>query len=163
MNEDEIYLKTKFWFKKKSFQIIAGQPPNGTDSVPVIEIKDVNNLSKGSKGSYKPDLVAVSDLYLVIIECKPDYNSDDEKKLLIIKNDIERKKMLYEELRQRNLFYMNGKKLKFADFSFFQKNLRFCMSNSSKRRMNNISNLYIDDDFDKSSLMKPYNEEDNIN
>ena len=53
MNEDQIYLSTKSWFRKNGYLVLAGQPPSGSDSIPVVEIKDFSNLYKGSKGSYK--------------------------------------------------------------------------------------------------------------
>ena len=41
MNEDQIYLSTKSWFRKNGYLVLAGQPPSGSDSIPVVEIKDL--------------------------------------------------------------------------------------------------------------------------
>jgi len=45
MREDLIYILTKKFFLKKNFTLIAGQPPSGSDNLPVIEIK-TNNKDK---------------------------------------------------------------------------------------------------------------------
>ena len=81
MREDEIYFYTKELLKLKNFKIIAGQPPNGSDNIPSIEIKESNHFDKGSKGSFKPDLVAIDRNNFLIIECKPKYDFNDKKKL----------------------------------------------------------------------------------
>ena len=46
MREDEIYVATKNWFQKKGFIALAGQPPNGCDNIPVIEIKNPDQRAK---------------------------------------------------------------------------------------------------------------------
>lgn len=39
MSEDEIYVYTKEWLIDKGYKILGGQPPNGSDDFPVVEIK----------------------------------------------------------------------------------------------------------------------------
>ena len=96
MNEDQIYLSTKSWFRKNGYLVLAGQPPSGSDSIPVVEIKDFSNLYKGSKGSYKPDLIAKKNDSIVIIECKPKFDLGDKNKLLnIINEDKKKRKIIY--------------------------------------------------------------------
>ena len=70
MREDEVYIYTKEWLKFNNFKIIAGQPPKGSDNIPVVEIKSLNNLDKGSKDSFKPDLIAVNSINLFLNKLK---------------------------------------------------------------------------------------------
>ena len=102
MNETEIYIATKTVLKRMGLKLIGGQPPNGTDSFPVLEIADPSVLSKGSKGSFKPDLVAfcAKRQKVIIIECKPEFSSSDVEKLLKTV-DKNRLGLFSQELRQR--------------------------------------------------------------
>ena len=127
MNEDQIYISTKLWFKKNNYIIIGGQPPSGSDTIPVVEIKDKSNQDKGSKGSYKPDLIVKKDNSIVILECKPKFDIGDKKKLLDISDNDQRKKELFIELTQRKLINKD-KIIEEIDYSDFLKNIRYCMS-----------------------------------
>lgn len=104
MSETRVYLLTKRYLRGAGWEIVGGQPPNGTDSFPVIEISSPSVTEKGSKGSFKPDLIAVrrSDWVMTIIECKPAYSQPDVQKLAeAILPD--RLKLLYRELNQRGI------------------------------------------------------------
>ena len=103
MTEEEIYLGTKNYLIKNQFLVIAGQPPRGVDHLPVIEIKD-NNSNKGSKFSYKPDLIAFKNDKTIIIECKPLFDYGDYTKLKSILANPTRIQNLYNELKQYHLF-----------------------------------------------------------
>ena len=83
LTEEEVYNGAKIWLKKNAFFILAGQPARGVDHLPVIEIKNSTG-DKGSKFSYKPDLVAYKNNIFYIIECKPEYDAEDNMKI----NDI---------------------------------------------------------------------------
>ena len=54
MNEEEVYIGTKNWFNKNGFIPIAGQPPNGSDSIPKIEIKNSFHKEKEVKDHSLP-------------------------------------------------------------------------------------------------------------
>ena len=103
MREDEIYILTKSFLMKSGWKIIGGQPPKGTDKYPVIEIKSAANSDKGSLGSFKPDLVATKDSWLLLCECKPGLDLNDVYKLREILLSPSRIAQLYAELKQRNL------------------------------------------------------------
>lgn len=109
MNETEVYIATKTVLKQFGLRLIGGQPPNGTDSFPVIEIADPTILSKGSKGSFKPDLVAFCSKRqkIVIVECKPEFSLNDVEKLLLA-SDNKRLGLLSQELRQRGFEKKHG-------------------------------------------------------
>ena len=47
MDEDIVYILSKKWFLEKNFIILGGQPPKGSDNIPVIEIKDSFVKEKG--------------------------------------------------------------------------------------------------------------------
>ena len=155
MNEDQIYLSTKSWFRKNGYLVLAGQPPSGSDSIPVVEIKDFSNLYKGSKGSYKPDLIVKKNDSIVIIECKPKFDLGDKKKLLNIINEDKRKEKLYVELNQRKLINKNLQELNYNNFLI---NIRYCMSFSGNYELlDKISILNILDENDNSKLIQSKN------
>ena len=108
MREDEVYRASKKWFVDQEFQLLAGQPPRGTDRLPVVEIKAPNGKGKGSLGSFKPDLIVANSNVVLIVECKPRYDKGDVEKLLSIRDDLRRLDALVSELRQRRLFERRG-------------------------------------------------------
>ena len=75
LSEEEVYNGAKRILTKNNYVLLAGQPPRGVDHLPVVEIKSGTNKEKGSKDSFKPDLVAYKDNILLIIECKPNFNT----------------------------------------------------------------------------------------
>jgi|LakMenE18May11ns_1017448.scaffolds.fasta_scaffold9929295_3 hypothetical protein len=158
MKEDEIYIATKNWFKKKNFFSLAGQPPNGCDSIPSIEIKDFYNFDKGSKGSYKPDLVFANKNYLILVECKPLDNINDEIKLNEIDSSENRKKLLYKEILNRRLFERKNLEESFLDFDTIKKKLRYCLAHSGKpRRMEKVFSLVVSSLHGEGNIIQPTN------
>ena len=144
MREDEVYVATKNWFKKNGFIALAGQPPNGCDNIPTIEIKDLANTSKGSKGSFKPDLVFANNNYLILVECKPLDDSDDENKLLEVDSNRDRQKLLFEELSQRGIFERRALNKSFPDLATIGEKLRYCLAhNGAPRVMDKVFSLKV--------------------
>ena len=88
MREDEVYVRTKFWFTNNGFSPLAGQPPSGCDHLPTIEIKSAANIIKGSKDSFKPDLIFANSSFLILVECKPLDDREDELKLLEVQHQV---------------------------------------------------------------------------
>jgi hypothetical protein len=144
MKEDEVYVETKIWFKKNGFLPLAGQPPNGCDNIPTIEIKEIKNRDKGSKGSFKPDLVFGNAKYIVVVECKPDDDRDDELKLLEVISSKDRQQLLFNEILQRGIFKRKKIEEHFPSFSIFRSKLRLCLAHSGKPRdMEKVSTLSL--------------------
>jgi hypothetical protein len=81
LSETEIYLKLKAFLKNIGWQILGGQPPGGTNVIPLIELKDIAHKDKGSKGSKKIDLIAYKRPYFLLIELKPALDQSDIEKL----------------------------------------------------------------------------------
>jgi hypothetical protein len=102
-SEMQIYQKVKQFMSTGGWHIIGGQPPSGTDHHPVIEIKDPDNLHKGSKGSLKPDLIALFENFLYVVELKPSWNATDREKLLGFLDNQRRIDAFYSELSARNI------------------------------------------------------------
>ena len=103
LNETEVFILVRSFLLANEWQVIGGQPPSGTDHLPVIEIRDPMHKGKGSKGSYKPDLIAWHESKLAIIELKPSFNQPDREKVNEVLNSPERTKSLWESLIQRNI------------------------------------------------------------
>ncbi len=130
MKEDEVYVATKNWFSLNGFRPIAGQPPNGCDNIPVIEIKSPINQDKGSKGSYKPDLVFASDRNILIVECKPAFSKADQEKLESIIGDEALQRSLADEMMGRKLLVKTGFGTCFSCEAEIIKSLRYCLTYS---------------------------------
>lgn len=108
MEESEVYEATKALLRHRGWRIIAGQPPQGSDSVPCIEIKSPQTEEKGSRGSLKPDLVATKAGILLLIECKPSHCEADAKKLREVLENEKRVELLHFELSQRKMVLRFG-------------------------------------------------------
>ena len=104
LSEEEVYLGAKKILLENEFIILGSQPPRGIDHYPVIEIKYNLTGTKGSKHSYKPDIVAYKDGYFYIVECKPKYSKDDFDKIHDVFTSAFRIGSLFLELSQRSLF-----------------------------------------------------------
>lgn len=103
MREADVYICTKDALRARGWVIVAGQPPGGTDHLPVVEIKDPLNLLKGSGGAFKPDLVAWYRPWLLIGECKLAPDASDVRKLRAVLADPARKVAFAAELRGRSI------------------------------------------------------------
>ena len=110
--ETKLYIALKRHLRAREWLLIGGQPPNGTDHLPVLEIKDVNMVSKGSRDSFKPDLVAYKPGKIVIFEIKPKFSASDFEKLQNIENDFSRQASFWEELESRRISDDKGVLLK---------------------------------------------------
>lgn len=109
--ETKLYIALKSYLKINGWHLIAGQPPSGTDHLPVLEIKSQVGDVKGSRDSYKPDLVAVSTNTLLIVEIKPSYSANDDAKLIRTLTEGNRIESLWFEIANRNLKDADGNKI----------------------------------------------------
>jgi hypothetical protein len=104
LTETEIYLCLKVWLREHAWRIIGGEPAGGTNDIPIIEIKNVEYESKGSKGSRKIDLVAFRDGYFLLIEVKATYAYSDIKKLNEIVAERKWRIAFLNALREKRVF-----------------------------------------------------------
>jgi hypothetical protein len=98
-NESFVYVKTKKILASLGWKIIAGEPAGGSDHLPRIEIRDPSMTNKGSKGSYKIDIIATKNNKILLTEVKINFNISDVNKLNEICN--QRKEHLKSALRER--------------------------------------------------------------
>jgi hypothetical protein len=90
LREDVIHYHVRRGLKALGWTLLAGQYPNGSDDeLPCLAVVDTRVARDQSPDSRRhasnklvPDLVAVRDTDLLVIEMKPSYNSDDEQKLV---------------------------------------------------------------------------------
>lgn len=99
LNESFVYVETKKLLTKLGWTLIAGEPSGGSDHLPRIEIRDPGMNEKGSRGSYKVDLISTKNKNLLLTEVKVNFNISDIEKLNIICN--ERRKHLKNALQER--------------------------------------------------------------
>lgn len=114
--EDEVYIGCKELLRVDGWQVLAGQPPNGCDHLPVVEIKAPWRTQKGSLAAYKPDLLAAREGIFLIIECKPRLDTGDVAKLREILAEPGRVESLYSEIRQRRLLERRQLTASFSEF-----------------------------------------------
>ncbi len=156
MREDKVYVLTKRWFIRKGFIALAGQPPNGCDNIPTIEIKHHSNLDKGSKGSYKPDLVVANQESFILVECKPKDDPSDEDKLLSVLRDSNRLRLLFSEINQRHLLERRGLIKSYKDFNVFEGKLRLCLAHGGLiRQMDKVAVLSFELEGSAGVFMQP--------
>ena len=103
-----MYVGTKKFLQHLGWAVIAGQPPRGSDHLPVVEIKSPLRTGIGSWGAFKPDLIAHKEGITVLVECKSAHNEADAQKLRMVLKDQERVLLLYSEIQQRGLFGRRG-------------------------------------------------------
>lgn len=143
LSEEEVYNGAKRILKKNNYILLAGQPPRGVDHLPVVEIKSGTNKEKGSKDSFKPDLVAYKDNILLIIECKPNFNNNDLQKLYEVLNSNSRLFAFYNELLERGLLNKISKNIKYDEFKkIVFGSLAYSSNPSSNNMILESSNLY---------------------
>ncbi len=156
LTEEEVYNGAKRWLNKNGYIVVAGQPARGVDHLPVIEIKNPTG-DKGSKYSYKPDLIAyrLEDNAFCIVECKPEYNEGDYEKIVSVLSSKERKTAFYNELSQYRIFnkvnYTNG-------FEYFDSTLFGMLSFSGDAGpTKNIPKLIVSSWKGNATLIEPNN------
>jgi hypothetical protein len=135
--EDEVYIGTKKLLEAEGWILLAGQPPDGCNHLPVVEIKSLMREGIGSKYAFKPDLIAVKGTLVLIIECKPDRSKADEEKLRNILNDQKRIEALFNEMQQRHLLRKHRIEL---DIGTFSKWVRGALAHSGEKKP--IEGLY---------------------
>lgn len=114
--EDQIYLGAKALLIRTGWKVLAGQPPDGCDNLPVVEIKIPDRKSIGSRGAYKPDLIAAKASVFLLVECKPGHSDADAVKLRTILRDPVRIRLLFAEIQQRHLLERRGLSTNEAEF-----------------------------------------------
>ena len=104
-SESEIYLEAKNYLKLQEWKILGGQPPKGSDHLPVIEIKMEVGRKRGSESAFKPDLICIKNSRILIVELKPRYDLGDHEKLMLFLDSQERIRNLMSELSLRKLIH----------------------------------------------------------
>lgn len=92
LREDYIHFAIRQFLRESDWQLVAGEYPNGSDDeLPRLNIMDPllardnsPDHRRHSKNKLVPDLVAYKDQIIFLVEMKPKYSYEDEKKLLDI-------------------------------------------------------------------------------
>ena len=103
ITETFLYIRLKRFLRYAGWQVVGGQPPSGTDHIPVLEIKAGNGVAKGSLGSFKPDLVAFRESTVLVIEIKPRFTKSDVDKVADFMSSKSRQDNFVLELEQRGV------------------------------------------------------------
>lgn len=116
VTETQIYLFLKRFLPEKNWILVGGEPPDGTNSMPRIELKDEHNLSKGSKGSKKIDLLFFKAGYFLLLELKEKYNVSDVDKLNEIAHNEKWRKALIKALEEKKALESKGIKIEKSNY-----------------------------------------------
>ena len=126
LNEDFIFYHILEFLKTNDWNLIGGEPPDGTsDDVQRIVIRDSKSLDNSkNKNTQKIDLMAIKSGILLLIELKPSFDMKDKEKLdnlvsnkiFDVFNAIEER----TEIRRENIIEC-VKCLGFANFSEYPK------------------------------------------
>jgi len=81
ITEYEVTYSVKEWLLQNDWDVVAFNPPGsqGTFTIPNPE-KDPD--FRGQTGSVSPDIIAIKDGEVLIVECKPGQSDSDESKVL---------------------------------------------------------------------------------
>lgn len=104
LDETEIYLLMKRWLKDNGWIVLGGEPPGGTNDIPLIELKDIDYTKKGSKGSKKIDVVGHKQGYFLLLELKALFSYSDIKKLNQITGETKWRAAFIRALKERSIF-----------------------------------------------------------
>jgi hypothetical protein len=155
LGEDIIYIHAKSFLIDSGWKVLAGQPPNGCDNLPVVEIKLASKTEKGSRGACKPDLIAFKEGLCLLVECKPNHSEEDAAKLRGVLDSVERVDLLYLEIQQRHLLERRGIT---ASESEFKKGLRGALAHSGKvQPQNDLWIIAVKDSEGATSIHLPIN------
>lgn len=104
LSETEIYLKLKSFLLSRSWILLGGQPPGGTNAIPIIEMKDELHKAKGSSGSRKVDLIAYKHPFFLLVELKPSLSRSDISKLREVTSDISWRRAFLRALDEKGVY-----------------------------------------------------------
>jgi len=102
-NENEIYQLLKPYVEELGWVVLGGEPPGGTDHIPVIELKDPTNLDGSSKGSKKIDLVFFKNNNFLLLELKENFAQSDVDKLDDIVSSNIWRKSFFNAIRDKSI------------------------------------------------------------
>ena len=89
LREDVIHFAVRGFLREKGWVLLAGQYPNGSDDElqplnvvdPAVACDGSPDSRRHSQNKLVPDLVAISEPYLLVMEMKPAYDLGDVLKL----------------------------------------------------------------------------------
>ena len=109
--------------KKKGWILIGGEPPNGTNSMPRIELKEEMHTAKGSKGSKKIDLLFFKEGYFLLLELKERYNISDVKKLNEVADNEKWRRAFILALKEKRALEMKNISINAREYILSNKKL----------------------------------------
>jgi len=107
VDENRVYQLSKEYLLERNWLILGGEPPGGTDHLPVIEIKDPTYLGKGSKGSKKIDLIGFKNEFFLLLELKEQFSKTDIEKLNEIVESKKWRKAFINALEDKKIIAKN--------------------------------------------------------
>ncbi|VVB57469.1 Uncharacterised protein [uncultured archaeon] len=117
LNEPEIYVRCKEILRKNGWMLLGGEPPDGTDDIPRIELRDPSNQGIGSKGSRKVDLIGYKQNKILLLELKDHFSAADVSKLDSIVSEERWRQALKGALDGKRAFKKAGLEERLSDLA----------------------------------------------
>jgi hypothetical protein len=123
LREDVIHYHVREELTLLGWKLLAGQYPNGSDDdLPCLSIVDPTLARDRSPDSRRhslhklvPDLIAVKDGVLLVIEMKPTYDALDEAKLMTLMTERRGEfNDAFDRLSEKQLWGLTASQLEFA-------------------------------------------------
>lgn len=95
LREDFVHFHMRAGLRRLGWTLVAGQYPNGSDDEllclavtdPALARDRSPDPRRHSANKLVPDLVAIKDADLLVVEAKPTYDEQDEAKLLTLRSE----------------------------------------------------------------------------
>lgn len=123
VSETQIYLNLRKYLPERGWVLVGGDPPDGTNSIPRIELKEETHTAKGSKGSKKIDLLFFKQGYFLLLELKGKYNISDVKKLNEIVDTEKWRKAFILALKEKRALELKNIKINEQEYILSGKKL----------------------------------------
>lgn len=99
LSEYAVTYGTKLYLLANSWEVIAYNPP-GSQGTFTIPNPGKDGAYRGQTGSESPDIIAIKDKYVLLVECKPGYDYADSVKLKSLRENSEKMEILEELIRR---------------------------------------------------------------
>jgi len=117
LTEGEVYVTIKSTLEREKWINIGGEPPDGTNKLIRVELKDTEHKGKGSKGSKKIDLISFKNGFFLLNELKAKYSYSDVKKLREITESEKWRKAFIKALNEKKILSRYSLKINFNDYT----------------------------------------------
>lgn len=158
VSEYDVTFAVKEWLLENDWEVVAFNPP-GAQGTFTIPNPSKDPKYRGQSGSESPDIIAIKNTSnLLIVESKPLFDEEDAEKLLNLKGNKERMKLLVQLLenvcKANNVLFKKPLNIILAKAHGGQDNLRIDMQTFLISTDNKWNPLRINPEIEPYKFMK---------